>query len=201
MGKLLLASNNQGKLNEIQALLDGLEITVVTPGELGIDLRVDEVGSTYVENAALKAQAFSRAAGMVALADDSGLEVDCLGGAPGLHSARYSPQPGATDADRRRYLLEKLAEYPSPWRARFRCTVALAQPEGILVIAQGECPGEVIPEERGLNGFGYDPIFWIPEAGRTMAELTLDEKNRLSHRARAVQAALPDLRRHFALDR
>jgi XTP/dITP diphosphohydrolase len=129
----------------------------------------------------------------VTLADDSGLEVDCLNGAPGLHSARYSPHPGASDADRRALLLANLRDLPRPWTARFRCTVAIATPEGGLFFADGQVRGEIIPEERGENGFGYDPIFLIPELGLTTAELTMAEKNRLSHRARAVKSALPGL--------
>jgi XTP/dITP diphosphohydrolase len=198
MGQLLLASNNRGKIVEIQALLAEVKITLLTPDELGLDLYVAEVGTTYGENAALKARAFCEASGMVTLADDSGLEVACLGGAPGLYSARFSPQPDATDADRRRFLLAKLAQFPPPWMARFHCTVALAQPDGTVYFAEGECQGRIITEERGHNGFGYDPIFWIPEMERTMAELTLVEKNRLSHRARAVLAVIPDLLRLFA---
>ena len=193
--KLLLASNNQGKLIEIQALLAGLDIQLLTPGELGLDLHVEENGTTYAENAALKAQAFSQASDLVSLADDSGLEVDCLGGQPGIYSARFSLQPDATDADRRKYLLRKLVGQPTPWTAHFHCTVALGYPDGEVSFATGDCPGEIITEERGTNGFGYDPIFFIPEMGRTMAELTLLEKNRLSHRACAVKATLPELRR------
>ncbi len=132
---------------------------------------------TYAENAARKAQAYSIASGIFTLGDDSGLEVDVLNGAPGIYSARYAPQVGATDADRRAYLLQQLSPYPSPWIARFNCTVALASPDGDVHFAHGICPGEIIPEERGVNGFGYDPIFLLTEMGRTMAELTMDEKN------------------------
>ena len=198
MGKILLASNNRGKLIEIQAILEGQDIQIFTPKELGIEIQVVEDGTTYAENAALKARAFSQASGMTCLADDSGLEVYCLGGQPGLHSARFSPKPGATDADRRSFLLERLAVYTHPWKARFHCTVALGTIEGKVLYAEGECQGEIITEERGTNGFGYDPIFYIPQIGHTMAELTLQEKNRLSHRARAVQAALPQLHRLLA---
>jgi XTP/dITP diphosphohydrolase len=128
---------------------------------------------------------------MLTLADDSGLEVDALGGLPGIRSARFAPQPGATDADRRAYLLAQLEDQPRPWSAHFHCTVALAMPSGGLRLAEGNCYGEVIPTERGDHGFGYDPIFLLPDLGRTMAELTTEEKNRFSHRARAVRAVLP----------
>lgn len=148
-----------------------------------------EDGQTYQENAARKALAFALASGYMSLADDSGLEVDVLGGKPGLHSARFSPVPGATDKDRRVLLLQKLQRKPRPWLARFRCVVALASSSGEIWFSEGVCSGEIIPEERGQNGFGYDPIFFLPEPGKTMAELSLEEKNRLSHRARAVLAA------------
>jgi XTP/dITP diphosphohydrolase len=127
------------------------------------------------------------------LADDSGLEVEALSGAPGLFSARYAPQPWATDADRRAYLLRQLQGLPRPWRARFRCTVVLATVSDEVYFAEGSCLGEIIPQERGRSGFGYDPIFLIPELGRTMAELTMEEKNRVSHRAGAVKAVKPIL--------
>ena len=128
---------------------------------------------------------------MLTLSDDSGLEVEDLGGAPGIFSARYAPQLGATDSDRRVYLLHQLSPYPRPWAARFHCTVALASPDGAVHFSEGVCQGEIIPQERGMNGFGYDPIFLIPELGRTMAELNMEEKNRLSHRAQAVLAIQP----------
>jgi XTP/dITP diphosphohydrolase len=193
MAQLLIATGNQGKLREIQSLMDGLNLTLLTPAMLGIHLDVVENGSTYEENAALKAVAFARASGLLTLADDSGLEVDVLGGLPGIRSARFSPLPKATDADRRAYLLDLLKEHPHPWNAHFHCTVALATVEGKLYYAHGDCYGEIISVERGHNGFGYDPIFLIPEMGLTMAELSMSEKNQRSHRARAIKAALPVL--------
>ena len=193
MSKLLIATQNQGKLKEIRALLRGLEVELVTPAQLMLALTVDEHGDTYAQNAALKSQAFARLSGLLTLADDSGLEVDALGGAPGVHSARFSPRPGASDADRRALLLERLAGKPHPWTARFRCVVALSAPDGLTRFSEGVCSGEIIPEERGQNGFGYDPIFFIPEVRLTMAELSMEDKNRLSHRARAVLAAQPIL--------
>ncbi len=189
MNKLLLATNNKGKLRELRAILADLPLEILTPAEIGLDLDVPEDGATYIENASRKALAFQRASGLTCLADDSGLEVEALGGAPGLHSARYSSKPGATDADRRAFLLENLEGQPRPWTARFRATVAIADADGNVQTAEGVCPGEIIPEERGTGGFGYDPIFLLPEHGLTMAELTEETKNRLSHRARAVQAA------------
>lgn len=193
MQRLLVATGNLGKLSEIQSLLQGLNISLITPDKLGISLNVNENGATYEENASLKASAFAHLSGLVTLADDSGLEVDALAGRPGIRSARFSPLPDATDADRRAYLLDLLRHHPRPWTAHFHCTVAVATPADKLYYAQGNCPGEVIPVERGTNGFGYDPIFLLPEVGLTMAELRMNEKNRLSHRARAVKAGIPIL--------
>lgn len=198
MQKLLIATGNKGKVKEIQALLDGLEVGLVTPKDLGLEMDVVEDGTTYEENAGKKARAYSQASGLIALADDSGLEVDALGGEPGLYSARYAGKPGATDADRRAFLLEKLKPYPRPWRAHFHATVAVGTPDGQVQFAAGNCYGEIIPEERGDGGFGYDPIFFIPEMNCTMSELSMDEKNRLSHRALAVKNALPLLEKHFS---
>lgn len=191
--KLLLASNNPGKLREFHALLHDLGVELLTPNRLGLELDVEESGQTYAENAQLKAQAFFSASNMLTLADDSGLEVDALGGAPGLYSARYSPKPKASDADRRNYLLAQLEGRPRPWRARFRCFIAMIAPGVEMQLTEGTCVGEIIPEERGANGFGYDPIFLLPELGLTMAELHAEQKNQLSHRARAIQAARPIL--------
>ena len=189
MPKLLLATNNRGKVREIQALLGGTGVELILPEEIGLELLIPEEGQTYAENAARKALAFARASGRISLGDDSGLEVDALDGKPGLHSNRFAPWPDATDADRRAYLLQCLQGKPRPWTGRFRATVAVATPAGEVRYALGACEGEIIPEERGTNGFGYDPIFLIPALGKTMAELSMDEKNRLSHRARAIQNA------------
>jgi XTP/dITP diphosphohydrolase len=201
MTDILIATSNPGKRVEIQALLADLPpgetplaVRLVLPADLGLALDVEETGQTYAENAALKAAAFAQASGLITLADDSGLEVAALDGAPGVHSARYSPLPGAKDADRRALLLHNLQGRPRPWTARFCCTVAIVIPGGEMHLCDGFCPGEIIPEERGSNGFGYDPIFYLPELGRTMAEMSMEEKNRLSHRARAIQAARPVLR-------
>jgi len=196
MRRLLIATTNPGKLVEFRELLGDLSIELVLPSR---DLQVAETGSNYAENAALKARAYAAASGLPALADDSGLEVDALGGAPGLFSARYSPLPGANDADRRAHLLANLRGLPRPWTAHFHCTTAVALPGGELYLAEGQVFGEILPEERGSNGFGYDPLFLLPELGRTMAELTREEKNTLSHRARALHAALPAIRKLLGL--
>ncbi len=190
---LLIATSNRGKQREYQALLHDLPFMLRFPHETGIALEVAETGHTYAQNAALKATAWAEATGWLVLADDSGLEVEALNGAPGLYSARYAPGPHPTDADRRAHLLANLEGKPRPWKARFVCVIAVATPEGVLHFAEGVCPGEVIPEARGTHGFGYDPIFWLPERGLTMAELAPEEKNRLSHRARAARAIRPIL--------
>jgi XTP/dITP diphosphohydrolase len=197
MNKLLIATNNQGKIEELQDLLQDMGIELVTPAQIGLELNVIEDGLSYSENASKKAIAFAQASGLISLADDSGLEVDALGSAPGLYSARYSPKTGASDKDRRAYLLQNLQDKPRPWTARFHATIAIATPDSQLQITEGFCEGEIIPEERGTGGFGYDPIFLLPEPGKTMAELTMDEKNRLSHRARAVIKAKPILNALF----
>jgi XTP/dITP diphosphohydrolase len=191
--KLLLATNNPGKVAEMRALLDGLGLALLTPVDAGLRLDVVEDGRNYAENTSKKALAFAQAGRLAALADDSGLEVDALDGRPGMYSHRFSSKPDATDADRRSYLLEQLRGLPRPWTARFRATVAVARPDGRVALAAGQCEGEIIPQERGSNGFGYDPIFLIPALGRTMAELEMEEKNRLSHRALAVQNSIPIL--------
>lgn len=189
MLRLLLATQNPGKTREIQDILANLDVKLVTPAELGLRLDIPENGDTYAENAAIKARAFAQETGLLALADDSGLEVDALGGAPGLFSARYAPMPNATDADRRAYLLSQLEGKLRPWTACFHATVAIVTPNSNVDYAHGTCFGEIIPTERGTDGFGYDAIFLLPELGRTMAELSMAEKNRFSHRARALANA------------
>ena len=194
MIKLLLATNNQGKLAELRSLLNGLDLELVTPVDLGLNLQIKETGESYQENAILKAAGFAKASNLWSLADDTGLEVEALDGAPGLYSARYAPQPGATDGDRRLVLLHNLEEKPRPWKAVFRCVVALCSPEGSIITKDGACPGEIIPDERGEGGFGYDPIFLLEVLQLTMAELSLVDKNNLSHRSRAVWKMLPSLK-------
>ncbi|HEY3312939.1 MAG TPA: RdgB/HAM1 family non-canonical purine NTP pyrophosphatase [Anaerolineales bacterium] len=195
MQKLLIATGNRGKIKEFRTLLAGLDAQLLTPEDIDLKLEVEEDGQNYRENAGKKARVYSQTSGFISLADDSGLEVDALDGAPGLHSARYFPLPGATDADRRAFMLKNLKGRPRPWSAHFHATIAIGLPGGQLLFTDGNCYGEIIPEERGKNGFGYDPIFFIPEMERTMAELTMEQKNRLSHRALAVKNALPLLQK------
>lgn len=196
MTRLLIATNNRGKVREYQELLAGLPLEITFPAEEGYWLEVEESGETFEENACLKARAFARHSGLLTLADDSGLEVDALGGAPGVYSARYAG-PGASDADRYRKLLADLAEVPEDQRsARFRCVIAVAWPDGRVETAAGACEGQIGFEPRGDYGFGYDPVFIVAgQGGKTMAELAPDVKNRISHRARAVDAVRPILER------
>ena len=186
--KLLIATHNRGKLKELSFLLGGVPFELVSLSDVGIELDVDETGSTLEENATLKAETYARLSGLPTLADDSGLEVEALGGEPGVHSARYAGE-GATDEDRIALLLKNLAGYPQPWTARFRCVAAIVRPGQAAELYSGECRGEIITEPRGDNGFGYDPVFLITREGKTMAELTSDEKNRLSHRGAAAGKA------------
>ena len=186
MPKLLLATNNNAKVREYKALLADLPYRLVTLADEGIDLVVDEVGESLEENAHLKAVTLAARSRLITLADDSGLWVDALGGEPGRLSARYAGE-NATDRDRVGYLLKKLEVIPREKRtARFKCVIALATPEGKVEFCRGECEGLITFQSKGEHGFGYDPIFYLPELRKTMAELTLEEKNKVSHRARAA---------------
>ena len=197
---LLIATNNKGKVKELKELLADIDIELVTSAQIDLDLDIVEDGLTYAENAIKKAVAFAKASGLVSLADDSGLEVDALDGAPGLYSARYGSINGEklSDEERRAILIRNLQDKPRPWMARFHATIAIAIPNRETHLAEGFCEGEIIPQERGTGGFGYDPIFLLPELGKTMAELSMDEKNRLSHRARAVMSAMPIMEAIFS---
>jgi XTP/dITP diphosphohydrolase len=191
MPKLCVGTTNRGKQHELAELLAGWPVEIVFPQQLGLAFEVEETGHTFAEIAAQKARAYARAAGMPALADDSGLEVDALGGAPGIHTARYAG-PGASDEDRYLKLLAELGNTPLEQRtARFCCAVAIARPDGRVAIAEGTCEGRIAFEPRGENGFGYDPVFLVSGRGMTMAELPSEVKNEISHRARALRAARP----------
>lgn len=194
--KLFVATGNPGKKREFRELLSSLDTDVLFPSDLGIEIDVKETGSTYADNAVIKVRAYATAHGrddLITLADDSGLEVDALDGAPGVRSARYTP---GSDTDRLQTLLSHLEGVPPDERsARFRCVVAIITPEGALHTAEGICEGVIATAPQGDGGFGYDPVFYIPEWGLTMAQLPEALKNEISHRARAVQAALPILRR------
>ena len=189
--KLLIGTGNAGKIRELETLLSGLDVELTTPAQLGLDLDVDETGETLEENARLKARAYANAGGMVALADDSGLFVDALIGAPGVRSARYGAPQATTDEDRVSLLLNALAGVPESERtAAFRCVIVIAKPGSSEVhIARGELRGIIEMQPRGTNGFGYDPVFLLPDRRKTMAELESTIKNRISHRGLAAQAA------------
>ncbi len=185
--KLLLATNNPGKVEEYRELLSGLALTLTYPEREGLAFEVAETGQTFAQNARLKALAYARASGLLTLADDSGLEVDALGGQPGVRTARYAGE-GASDEDRYGLLLERMEAMPWAERtARFRCVIALATAAGEVYLAEGTCEGFIAFGPRGAHGFGYDPVFYLPEYGCTMAELAPKVKNRISHRARAVE--------------
>jgi XTP/dITP diphosphohydrolase len=187
--RLLIATHNRGKLREYQELLTGLPIELVTLDDVGIRDDVEETGETFVENARVKATAYARASGLLTIADDSGLQVDALGGEPGVCSKRYAGE-GKSDADRVEFLLAKLRDVPAGKRtARFRCAIAIASPIGKVSETDGTCEGEIAFAPRGINGFGYDPVFYMAERGKTMAELPAEEKNKISHRARASESA------------
>ena len=187
---LLIATTNLEKLGELKILLAGRGLELTDLRQVDLDLAVVEDGPDYDSIARRKATLYAAASGLWTIADDTGLEVDALGGAPGVRTARLSED----DASRRAKLLQLLAAHPRPWTAHFRCSVALAGPRGEVAIGRGDCEGEIVPEERGDHGFGYDPIFLVAGTHYTMAELPLIEKNRLSHRAGAVRALLPELR-------
>lgn len=183
---LLIATHNEGKKREFADMFAGLDVTLLSLDDVGITTTIAENGATYLENALSKAAGYARLSQILTLADDSGLEVDFLHGEPGVYSARYGGE--LSDAARCELLLSKLAGVPCPKRtARFRCVLALCWPDGRQAWTEGSCEGYITTEPRGSNGFGYDPIFWVCEAGMTMAELPADEKNRISHRAQAAR--------------
>lgn len=194
MPQLLLATNNPGKVREFRRLLLGIPFTVLTPAELGISLDVEETGTTYAENASLKARAYAAAGKCWALADDSGIEVDALDGRPGVYSARYGT-PDLDDAGRTNLLLLELQDAPDGHRGgRYQAVVAVSSPEGEVRCFEGTQEGTIGREWRGERGFGYDPVFIVGEDGRTNAELTDEEKDAISHRGQAVRAAAEYLR-------
>jgi len=179
--RLVVATGNAGKMGEYVDLLAAAGFQLVP-----FDSQVDEVGETYRDNARLKAEAARDSTGLPSLGDDAGVEVDVLGGFPGIRSARIGP----TQKERTQALLEKLAGHPRPWPARFVCTVAIAAPGATTEYFEGKCEGEIVPEWRGNAGFGYDPVFLVPEADRTFGEMTPEEKAKYSHRAAAVRELL-----------
>jgi XTP/dITP diphosphohydrolase len=194
IGRIVVATRNRGKLREIVSLLAGLDVELRTIDELAPDAELREDGVTFEENALAKARQAAQATGLPAIADDSGLEVDALGGAPGVYSARYAGLP-SDDARNNAKLIAALAALPGPHTGRFRCVAAFVDPvRGLELARSGSCEGQILPAPRGEDGFGYDPLFLLPALGRTMAELPVEEKNRLSHRAAAFHALAAALR-------
>jgi len=192
--RLVIASNNKGKIAELTDLLDPLGLTPVAQGELGVG-EAEEPAVTFVENAILKARHAARITGLPALADDSGLAVDALGGAPGVRSARYAGDT-ASDEDNVRALLDALKDVPEPQRtAQFHCVLVYLRhaDDPTPVICHGRWPGSILPEPRGEGGFGYDPVFLVPETGTSAAELPRADKGRISHRGRALALLLDQL--------
>tara|TARA_Y100000588_G_scaffold129300_2_gene141585 strand:- start:1997 stop:2596 length:600 start_codon:yes stop_codon:yes gene_type:complete len=191
--ELLLATHNSGKVRELSRLLGSPEFNIISLKDVGIEHEVEETGTTLEANASLKASFYYRLSFMTVLSDDSGLEVSALGGAPGVHSARYAGN-SATDSERIEYLLSKLKNYGiGPWEAKFRCVIAIAWNQDDVELHSGECPGLIVDRPRGKTGFGYDPIFFIPKLGKTMGELSIEEKNQISHRSIACSKALRSL--------
>ena len=197
--RLLIATHNQGKVQEYRHLLDDLPLELVSLDDLGISEDVEETGSTFLENAWLKARTYSRIGGILTLSDDSGLEVDALGGQPGIHSARYGGEACRNDEDRLSLLLSNMKDVPWPRRtARFRCCIAICQPEGAELSVVGSVAGMIQYEPKGSEGFGYDPVFYLPSFARTMSELSMEIKNRISHRGDATVRAVRALDRLMA---
>lgn len=196
--KLLFGTNNLGKIRELNQLLKDIKkLDIISPTDIDLKLDIPETGESYKENALLKARAFAEESGYVTLADDSGLEVDALAGAPGIFSARYANKKGAAQLE---HLLKELKGIPENERsAKFRCVVAIAVPQGDAYTFEGSVGGQIGFKPSGKHGFGYDPIFFMPEFGKTMAELDEETKNQISHRAKAVQAALPTLIQIFEI--
>ncbi len=195
MSTLLIATNNRGKLAEFKLIFAGLPCSIVSPADIGLNLEVIENGATFEENAALKSVAFAEASGLPTLADDSGLEVEELGGEPGVLSARYAGE-NTTDRERVDFLLAKMRTIPEGKRqARFRSVIAITTPRDLHTeFCSGECHGIITFEPKGENGFGYDPVFFLPQMGKTMAEIPKEIKNSISHRGTAARNAIPLLK-------
>ena len=193
--KVVLASKNPHKLVEISRILEKLDIQLVLQSELGVDIDVEETGTTFEENSFLKAQAVMQATGLPALADDSGIAVDALNGEPGIYSARYGFDDTLDDWGRLLLLLKNTEHVPDGRRqAQFVCVITLVTPQGEVIQARGEAHGELLRQAAGQGGFGYDPIFYYPPFGKTFAEVTAEEKNQVSHRAVALKAMYEKLK-------
>lgn len=193
--KLVLASNNAHKLEEIGKILAALGMEVVSQRAMGITVEPDETGETFEENSYIKAKAVMDACGLPTIADDSGLMVDALKGAPGVHTARFGGEAVRTDRERYQYLLSRMEGVPEGQRgAMFVTVITLLLPDGRKIVARGECPGKILFAAEGENGFGYDPVFYSYDAGNSFALLPPEVKNSLSHRARALKALVEKIR-------
>lgn len=189
MRALLLATTNRHKLDEYRAIFSTLPFTLLSLADIRLDMDVEETGTTFLENAELKAHAYAQASGMLSLADDSGLEIDALGGAPGVYSARFAGVNTLYE-ERFRLIFERLQGIPQSQRtARFRCVISVAEPSGYCRSVEGVMEGVIADAARGEHGFGYDPIFVLPELGKTSAELPPEQKNSISHRGQAARKA------------
>ena len=192
--KVVLASNNQNKLREMKAILSPLGWEILSQKEAGVHVEPEENGTTFEENSFIKAHAVMEATGLPAIADDSGVAVDALGGEPGVYSARYGGDACEDDKARNRLLVKNMDAVPEGKRTgRFVSVITMVSPDGSKVVARGELEGEILREEKGDGGFGYDPLFYIPAEGCTMAELTAERKNEISHRAVALQKFVAQL--------
>ena len=197
MKKIMIASTNSGKISEIRAAFQGLTVEIHSLTEFGAIPEVEETGKTFAENAFLKAQYYVNQTGMACLADDSGLEVDVLAGSPGVFSARFAGER-ATDADNNRKLLAKMQGVPTEQRsARFRCVLTFLDIDGTVITADGVCEGRILEAPRGEGGFGYDPLFYLPELGATLSEISIAEKNAVSHRGQALRILAKKLTQYF----
>ena len=195
--KVILASQNRHKLVELSAILSQLGFEIALESDYGLHVDVDETGTTFEEHSFLKAESVMKASGLPVLADDSGLMVDALDGAPGVYSARYGHK--SSDAERIAYLLENLKDVPAERRtAKFVCVITCLWPDGRRIVARGECPGQILFAPKGTGGFGYDPVFYLPELEKTYAELAPEEKNAISHRGNALKILKEELRNYYA---
>ena len=195
--RFVIASNNKKKLTELKTILSGFGAQVVSQSEAGLDFEAEETGTTFEENALIKARAACAALGEPSIADDSGLVVDALGGQPGVYSARYGGEDCQSDEDRVNLLLKNMQE-KTDRRARFVSCIACVYPNGDVITARGECEGMITLAPRGEGGFGYDPVFGLPGKGMTMAELSAEEKNAVSHRGAALRNFEEKLRKYYA---
>lgn len=200
MKKFVVATKNKGKLKEIAEILEGMDLEVISMEQAGVNEDIEEYGSTFEENALIKAKEVHKRTGELVMADDSGLEVDFLNGAPGIYSSRFAGE-GASDTDRNNKLLELLKDVPFEKRkARFVCAIAVILPDGTNFTVRGTCEGYIAFEPVGTNGFGYDPLFFLPEYNKTAAQLEASKKHEISHRGKALKLMLAELKERLRVN-